>query len=159
MSSACKYVAKWPVNGSWALTLVVVAALLSGCASLRAARQDRVTIDLYSGRADNPTWMLSPTESRLLRDKVATLPPLADAHPAEGNLGYRGLWVELPGKRGATVERLRAFQGMVTWERGGEVAASYSDPQRAFERWLLETGSGRLDPSVRDMIRSAIEQP
>lgn len=134
-------------------TLTVVAAVLLGCSSLRPARQAQVTIDLYSGRADNPTWMLSPADTQTLLGKVSALAPVDYTELSPGNLGYRGFVVELEGPG----ERLRAYQGMVVWERGQVMA--YADPERTIELWLLGTGRQQLDPPLFQTIQSAIIQP
>ena len=119
-------------------TLTVLAAVLLGCGSLRPVRQAQVTIDLYSGRsgsrADNPTWMLSPADTQTLLDNVSALAPVDTTELSPGNLGYRGFVVELEGSG----ERLRAYQGVVAWQRRQVVA--YADPERTIELWLLATG-------------------
>lgn len=134
-------------------TLTVLAVVLLGCNSLRPVRQAQVTIDLYSGRADNPTWMLSPADTQTLLGKVSALAPVDYTELSPGNLGYRGFVVELesPG------ERVRAYQGVVAWQRGEVVV--YADPERTIELWLLGTGRQQLEPSLYQTIRSAVMQP
>jgi len=89
---------------------------------------------LYSGRADNPTWMLSPADTQTLLDNVSALAPVDTTELSPGNLGYRGFVVELEGSG----ERMRAYQGVVAWQRRQVVA--YADPERTIELWLLATG-------------------
>lgn len=131
----------------------MLAAVLTGCSSLRPGRQAQVTIDLYSGRADNPTWTLSPADTQTFLDRLADLKSINHAEPPPGNLGYRGLVVEMEGPS----QRLRAFRGVVASENG-EVA-SYADPERSIELWLLSTGSQQLEPSLYESIRSTVAQP
>lgn len=131
-------------------TLTILAAVLLGCGSARPGQQAQVTIDLYSGRADNPAWTLAPADTQVLLGKVSALTPLEQANLPPGNLGYRGFVVELPNAG----ERLRAYQGRVVWERGQTMA--YADPERTIELWLLATGRQQLDPSLFETIKSAV---
>ena len=135
------------------LTLTVLATVLLGCASLRPARQTQVTIDLYSGRADNPTWTLSPADTQILLDQVSALAPVDEAAQSPGNLGYRGFVVELKDP----VEQVRAFQGLVTRQNGQVVV--YADPERTVELGLLATGRQQLEPSLYQTIQTAVMQP
>ncbi len=135
------------------LTLTVLAAVLLGCSSLRPGRQAQVTIDLYSGRPDNPTWMLSPADTQTLLGHVSALAPVDYTELSPGNLGYRGFVVELEGPG----EQIRAYQGVVTRQNGQSEA--YADPERTTELWLLTTGRQQLEPSLYQSIQSAIMQP
>ena len=134
-------------------TLTVLAVALLGCGSLRPVRQAQVTIDLYSGRADNPTWMLSPADTQTLLANVSSLAPVDTTELSPGNLGYRGFVVELEGSG----ERLRAYQGVVAWQR--RQVTVYADPERTIELWLLATGRQQLEPLLYQTIQSAIMQP
>lgn len=124
------------------MRLLVAALLVSllACGQRgEPAVSDRVEVelDVYSGRP-NPTWVLSDEDSAELRRRIEALPPTTGSAPT-GNLGYRGFLVRLT--EGAEPARIR--QIVLLPDGSARDAAG-----RALERWLLDTGRGRLSPEV-----------
>jgi len=102
-----------------------------------------VELDIFSGRP-NPRWRLSQEDADLLMATVADLPEATPVLPV-GHLGYRGLAVELDGTR------LLVQQGTVLITRG-DTTTYRADPDRAVERWLLDTGRPALDPEIVALV-------
>jgi hypothetical protein len=107
-----------------------------------------VEIDLYSGRP-NPSFTLP--DAAEFRRRLAGLPPLP---PAAGQvrdgLGYRGVRVTGAGI-GAT--EVVVSGGIVEIRDAAGGVTRCADPGRAFERWLVEAGSGQVPPGDLDVIR------
>lgn len=112
-----------------------------------------VEVDLYSGRP-NPAWSLTPEEVAQLVRRVDGLAPADEAEPP-GRLGYRGLRFQLYAQ-GQEIASGESFDGHLRFQdsagsrhladRGGEV-----------ERWLLETGEGKIEPQVYQASRNEAE--
>jgi hypothetical protein len=118
---------------------IIVATLAAGgfVMSDASAGNDAavVTLNIYSGRP-NPTWTLSPESTRELVEKVEAL-PATDTLPARPDgLGYRGLTVNLA----RPPMRIVVGGGSVARTSGG-ATTNLADTNRAFERWLLDTGA------------------
>ncbi|MCE7002417.1 hypothetical protein LWC34_06160 [Kibdelosporangium philippinense] len=103
----------------------------------------RVELDIFSGRP-NPTWSLSAADTAILNGKLAALPP-ATPSPLANPLGYRGFIVRL---KQATV----TVQNGTVWTKRGSELAHHRDPDRAVERWLLNTGRPFLDDEVFTVV-------
>jgi hypothetical protein len=111
----------------------------------------RVVLDIFSGRG-NPEWLLQPPESAELARRLAGLARSAAVPPSEG-LGYRGVLVE---QGSAPGDLLRVHDGLVTFERD-PAQMPLLDPGRSLERWLLESGRGRVDPGLLSAALSGFD--
>lgn len=90
----------------------------------------RVTLGLYSGRAD-PAWTLTDAEAVALEAALAALPSVAGV-PPEAGLGYHGFTIDRPG--GIII----AYRGAVA-PPGVRASAYLADPARTIERFLAGT--------------------
>jgi hypothetical protein len=101
-----------------------------------------VEVDLYSGRV-NPAWDLNDADAERFVTRVGALQRRSGGGPAapEG-LGYRGLHVTLSSD--GAIERFSIADGTVTTDAATTSARSLHDPDRRFEKWLLETGKEQL---------------
>ena len=116
----------------------------------------RVEADLFSGRP-NPSFTLDAGQADAVAALLRGLRPGGEPREPPG-LGYRGFVVRdasaaLPG-----CTELRAFQGVVAAECGGERRV-LADPGRTVERRLMELGHAHLEPGVYDAIHSELGQP
>ncbi len=110
----------------------------------------RVTLGLYSGRAD-PSWVLEPDESLALDRALGAL-PRAVGRPPEGGLGYRGFTIERP------AGTLIAYRGAVA--PPGQGAREYlSDPTLIVERLLLEFAGSRIGAAELAEVRRSLGAP
>jgi hypothetical protein len=133
---------------SWAVLVFI--ALCSGSGTIGAAipvMTARVNIDLYSGRP-NPSWDLSSDETIRLLSLVEALTPTGTAPPSDG-LGYRGVTVTV---QTTPVQTFAVANGFVQVKEEGKALRFLHDPQRSVERWLLETGRGRLEADLLDSL-------
>ena len=113
----------------------------------------RVEADLFSGRP-NPAWTLDAAEAEDLADLLRLLPP-GGAAPEPPGLGYRGMVVRgveaaLPG-----CTELRLFRGAAA----AECAAgprTFTDRERAVERWLVDSARRRLDPGLVEVLQGEV---
>jgi len=110
-----------------------------------------VELDIYSGRP-NPTWTLSSQDGDSFDSKLAAL-PAAQPSTLPNPLGYRGFIVRT--RRGDDETRSVVQQGHVQSTRG-QATTFRSDPDRALERWLLDTGRVALPPDVVQAVENAL---
>lgn len=129
--------------------LIMSVGFLLQCAmaprsSEAASGTAEVELDIFSGRP-NPAWTLSGEETRELLGMLENLPSTNTRSP-EAGLGYRGFVVSFQDQR-RRVTTVRIHGGTV--ERSvGESSEFFADKDRKLERWLLDTGQSKLDPSV-----------
>ena len=98
-----------------------------------------VELDIFSGMP-NPTWTLTDAETDSLA-KQLTILPRTSARKLSGNLGYRGLIVQVT--QGSDTQSIRIHNGTV--HISNDVANVYAhDDGRQLERWLLNTGRPHL---------------
>lgn len=99
------------------------------------------TAAIFSGRPD-PAWPVSEAIAQELEDMWKDLSPVSEQPRASTVLGYRGC--SLTDQEGRT---WHAHSGMVTVTAGNS-SESRRDPERTFERKLLESApTGLLPPS------------
>jgi hypothetical protein len=130
--------------------LVLIGGMFASCGGPATPTSANVTVDLFSGRADNPAWSLSTAETSLLLAKLAALPPTQPL-PPPSQLGYRGMQIEIVDASGRVSQRLHAYDSIVVWETA-QGTQYYADPQRSIERWLLSIGQSQLDPGLYQII-------
>lgn len=99
---------------------------------------------LYSGRRD-PEWTVPADAADALTTALEGLPELAEGEQAPSRLGYRGAWL-----RTDDGSRVVVFNGLVTTP-GGRFRA---DPDRAFERAILDTAPPGVLPMGADALFS-----
>ena len=109
-----------------------------------------VTLGIYSGLPD-PTWALTTEQASQLAGVMAKLTKVDGALPP-GGLGYHGF--SIVGPSGTFV----AFEGLVT-SMGTDPPYFLDDPDRAVERFLLETGRSLLKPEEVSEVESALDHP
>lgn len=137
-----------------AMRWILVVLLLAGCGGATTPGGGRtvdVELDIYSGRP-NPTWALSPQDADTFDSKLAAL-PAAQPSTLVNPLGYRGFIVHA--RRGDDEARSTVQQGQVQSTQGGTTTFR-SDPDRALERWLLDTGRATLSPDVVQAVENAL---
>lgn len=110
----------------------------------------RVTLGLYSGRAD-PAWTLTDAEAAILETVLAALPG-AVGEPPVGGLGYHGFTIDRPG---STVV---AFRGAVAAPGDGR-RAFLADPALTIERFLAETSRPHVTASELAEVEQAFAVP
>jgi hypothetical protein len=126
---------------------VPVPSTISGAETTAVSEEGRVELDIFSGRP-NPEWRLSAVDVAFLEQKLSVLPVATPSQPADP-LGYRGFIVQI---RQANNEATVTVQnGIVRTTRAGEVT-HYKDPDRAVERWLLNTGGPFLDEDLFNLV-------
>lgn len=115
-----------------------------------AAGPVRVTLGLYSGRAD-PAWTLTDAEAAILETALAALSG-AVGEPPVGGLGYHGFTIDRPG--GIVV----AFRGAVA--APGEGKRPYlADPARTIERLLIGTARPHVTGNELAEVEQAFAAP
>jgi hypothetical protein len=115
----------------------------------------RVEADLFSGRP-NPVWTLDAAEEGEVARLLRTLRP-GGPSPRPPGLGYRGMMLRglsaaLPG-----CAELRLFHGAGVAECDGE-HRTFTDPDRAVERWLAASGRRRLDAELFQVLHAELER-
>ncbi len=115
----------------------------------------RVEADLFSGRP-NPEWELDSGHARELTRRLGALARSGEPAPPDPGLGYRGVVVTGAEEAAAGCEEVRVRGARVTALCGG-APREYTDPDRALERWLLDTAEGRVDPDTLRRVREAAE--
>lgn len=107
----------------------------------------RVELDIFSG-GQNPTWVLTPEESKELLQLLDSLPE-KDNNKNEGGLGYRGFIVTITSDNADTKSHsVHIFNGTVSMDSG---AKNYSDKNNV-EKWLLRQASGKGYGALADSI-------
>jgi hypothetical protein len=104
-----------------------------------------VTALIYSG-ISNPSWTVPEARAAEVSRAIAGIPRLDRDCPPQGGLGYSGVRVEIPDRAGT--ERTWIFA------KGFAVSGDdcYRDAGRKIERFLLETGRGRVDPTLLEAM-------
>ena len=136
--------------------LMFLVTLLGCSVTALGDKKMQVEVDMFSGRP-NPHWELTVPESQ----EFARLFQSLSAHKGEGfvneGLGYRGLIVresreEIEGDREIVISH-----GLVVAKRQGK-SQQFTDQNRALEKWLIQTGEGRLDDELYHQISKLSEQ-
>jgi hypothetical protein len=115
-----------------------------------AAGPVRVTLGIYSGRAD-PTWTLADADAAALDVALASLSGVVGTPPV-GGLGYHGFTIE--GPEGTVI----AFDGAVAPAGDGD-RAYLADPGRTIERLLLETARPHVAGNELAEVERALAAP
>jgi hypothetical protein len=110
-----------------------------------------VFIDLYSGRADAPTWKLSATETRTLTEMLDALSPSDTAVEPPGRLGYRSFFVNLP-------DRSITVYGGIVRQKQEDRFRYFIDADQQVERWLYATSKPHIDPDLYQQLDTMITE-
>lgn len=110
-----------------------------------------VEVDLYSGRP-NPRFPLEPAAAGELARRIEALAPAAGGGRPRDGLGYRGLRVRT-GPDDDDAAEIVVSGGLVTLHGPDGPPRRLEDAGRELERWLLDVGTGRLDPEVLATVR------
>jgi hypothetical protein len=110
-------------------------------------------IDLYSGRADNPSWWLSAGEVEQLDSLLGRLAPALCA-PLPGNLGYRGFVLPLDAVTEHNLRKITVFRGVIWYGDPAFDASAVcsTDPGRQVERFLLALGQPHLASDIYAVV-------
>jgi hypothetical protein len=113
-------------------------------------RMLEVEVDVYSGRP-NPRWELSSQQAEELLKKLRSLPARESAASLSDGLGYRGLIVSGDELMQAGDTEIVISNGIVE-ARAASGARQFTDKDRAVERWLLQTGKGKLEDDLYEYL-------
>lgn len=135
--------------------LSVVLVALLGCTALEGNRKMQIEVDVFSGRP-NPHWELTEQESNEFVQRFQSLPPSSGEGTLKEGLGYRGLIVSVPGKEIEGFQEIVISNGLVVARRDNQ-PQKFVDKNRVLEKWLFQTGKGRLDNQLYRQISGSIE--
>lgn len=110
----------------------------------------QVEVDVYSGRP-NPVWDLSTQQSEEFLNRVRALPKRESDGALNDGLGYRGLKVT-----GSELSQ-EGYKEIVISNRIVAVqdenkSQQFTDENRALERWLLQTGKGKIEDELYEYL-------
>jgi hypothetical protein len=135
-----------------ALVFLSAAAVLPsrGRANFSEARLLQVEVDVYSGRP-NPRWELSAQQAEEFSKMLRALPKReCDSALAQG-LGYRGLKVTGSRLSQEGYTEIVISRGIVMMKEESR-SQQFIDKDRALERWLLQTGKGKLEEKLYEYL-------
>jgi hypothetical protein len=117
--------------------------------------QAKVELDIYSGRV-NPSWLLTELETNELQ---TLLSQLQKTRPIEfaGNLGYRGVFVDLLDLKSGKILQLKVFKSVIEIQTDGS-SQFFTDTNREIEHWLLKSGDYHLPNSEYQSLKEMAEQ-
>jgi hypothetical protein len=140
---------------------VAFVPLLSGCPDAESPSgvsdevQLRVTLDLSKGE-ENPSFLLSRSESRTFRSKLSDLEEQKNRiAPQPGKEGYQGLVLREVGRGDGRAEH-RIKNGWVVVKNGSSVKA-YADPKRTLETWVWKRGERVVPAGPYEEVRRDLE--
>lgn len=116
----------------------------------------QVEVDMFSGRL-NPHWELTVPESQEFARRFQSLSAQKGEGLVNAGLGYRGLIVRESGEEVEGEPDIVICHGFVVAKRHGK-SQLFTDRNRALEKWLLQTGEGRLDDVLYHQISKLAEQ-
>lgn len=109
-----------------------------------------VEADLFSG-LPNPSWSLTAAEAAQLVERIDGLAPAAEMEPPD-QLGFRGFVFRLHAG-GREIASGKSYDGHVRFQDSAG-PRHLADPGGEFERWLLETGQGRIESQLYETLRN-----
>jgi hypothetical protein len=129
------YLAFWLFAGSLAGACSPAAA--TPVVAIHKDQTVTVELDAYSGQP-NPTWTLTPAEISELTGRISGLKISATTPKRAEILGYRGFNLQVAPVPEGGVQTIWAYRGLGVVASATRVA-TYLDPQRGIELWLLGT--------------------
>jgi hypothetical protein len=131
--------------------LSLSAALPSrGRANFSATGKIQVEVDVYSGRP-NPRWDLSTQQAADFLKMVQALPERESDSALFEGLGYRGLKITGSGLSQEGYTEIVISRGIVIRKEENR-SPQFTDKGRALERWLLQTGKGKLEDKLYEYL-------
>lgn len=135
-----------------ALVLLCVTAVLPSHqrAGFSAETPIQVKVDVYSGRP-NPRWNLSTQQAEEFIRKIRALPKRERDGALNDGLGYRGLKVtgsELHQEGYNEIVISNRIVALLEENRSRQ----FTDQNRALERWLLQTGKGKIEAKLYEYL-------
>lgn len=135
--------------------LMFLVTLLGCSVTALGDKKMQVEVDMFSGRP-NPHWELTVPESQDFAQRFQSL----STHRGEGvvneGLGYRGLIVRERAEEVEGDRKIVISNGLVVARRNGK-SKQFIDENRALEKWLIQTGEGRLDDELYHQISRLAE--
>ena len=135
--------------------LMFLVTLLGCSVTALGDKKMQVEVDMFSGRP-NPHWELTVSESQDFAQRFQSL----STHRGEGvvneGLGYRGLIVRERAEEVEGDRKIVISHGLVIARRNGK-SKQFIDENRALEKWLIQTGKGRLDDELYHQISRLAE--
>jgi hypothetical protein len=139
------------VLGALVLLCVTVALPSRQRAGFSEVSRMQVEVDVYSGRP-NPRWDLSRQQTEEFLKKLRALPKREGDGALKDGLGYRGLKVKSRQSSREGDTEIVISNGIVA-ARDESKSQQFTDQNRALERWLLQTGKGKLDDELYEYLR------
>ncbi|MEG4092531.1 hypothetical protein [Microcoleus sp. Pol12B4] len=135
--------------------LMFLVTLLGCSVTALGDKKMQVEVDMFSGRP-NPHWELTVQESQQFTQRLQSL----STHQGEGavneGLGYRGLIVRESGEEVEGDREIVISNGLIVARRKGK-SQQFTDKNRTLEKWLIQTGEGRLDDKLYHQISKLAE--
>lgn len=116
----------------------------------------KVTLYVFSGR-ENPSWQLSPEQTKTLISILDALPSSEPKSFFEG-LGYQGFLVSLTDSASGESKIIRVYKGLVQYNTGS-VEKYLTDKDRKIEHLLLESGGSRLESGIYNAVERELKPP
>jgi hypothetical protein len=138
------------------LVFLMFLVTLLGCSvTALGDKKMQVEVDMFSGRP-NPHWELTVPESQEFAQRFQSLSAYKGAETVNEGLGYRGLIVRESGKEVKGDREITISNGLVVARNNGK-SKQFTDRHRALEKWLIQTGEGRLDDELYHQITKLAE--
>lgn len=115
----------------------------------------QVEVDMFSGRP-NPHWELTVQESQEFTQRFQSLSTDKGEGTVNEGLGYRGLIVRESGEEVEGDREIVISNGLVV-ARGNGKFQLFTDKNRSLEKWLIQTGKGRLEDELYHQISKLAE--
>lgn len=139
------------------LVFLIFLVTLLGCSvTALGDKKMQVEVDMFSGRP-NPHWELTVPESQEFARRFQSLSAQKGEGFVNAGLGYRGLIVRESGEEVEGDREIVIYNGLVVAKRQGK-SKQFTDRNRALEKWLIQTGEGRLDDELYHQISKLAEQ-
>jgi hypothetical protein len=136
------------------LSYLACVALLGCAAPTSGGGRMQVEVNVYSGRP-NLQWDLTSQEAEEFVSQFQALPPYQGTESVNEGLGYRGLIVTKLNERIEGYSEIAISNGVVIAKQNGR-SQPFMDPNRRLEKWLLQTGRGRLDEALYEHINQQL---
>lgn len=144
-----------PPKATHFMVSLVLVGILGCVMPVSEGGKMQVEVDVFSGRP-NPEWTLTPSEVNELNQLVQALPTdTGEGTPKEG-LGYRGLIVTKTDSRTEGYNKISISNGHVIVVDQGR-SKRFADRNRSLERWVFQTGKGRLEEPLYQQIRKQLD--
>ena len=139
---------------------LVISVFMIGCSTTQGKQATKqgeqkpvqITLDVYSGQP-NPGWQLSSGEATELARRLAQLNTVAQ-DPGDGNLGYRGFFIQNEGQIAGIARTVRVFRNTVIIPDNKDQRKVYRDTQN-ITRWLQDQARAHGYGNVIDTIKDS----